>query len=45
VATFGLAYFGDDLPPALVVGYGAASQYAWARTLSAFVAALNNAQL
>ncbi|HZX04463.1 PLP-dependent aminotransferase family protein [Kribbella sp.] len=45
VVTFGLSHFGTGLPPALVLGYGAAPQHAWARTLSALVGALRSAHL
>ncbi|WP_433167163.1 PLP-dependent aminotransferase family protein [Kribbella sp. CA-247076] len=40
VVTFGLSHFGADLPPALVLGYGAPSQHAWPGTLAALVEAL-----
>ncbi|MGW6278002.1 MocR-like pyridoxine biosynthesis transcription factor PdxR [Kribbella sp. NPDC055071] len=43
VTTFGLSHFGAGLPPALVIGYGAPPQHAWARTLSAFIEALQSA--
>ncbi|GAB2657971.1 MocR-like pyridoxine biosynthesis transcription factor PdxR [Kribbella swartbergensis] len=41
VVTFGMSRFGSGLPPALVLGYGAPAQHAWAGTLAALAAALS----
>ncbi|MEU4193642.1 PLP-dependent aminotransferase family protein [Kribbella sp. NPDC026611] len=45
VETFGLSHFGAGLPPALVLGYGAQPQHAWAPALSALAAGLRSAHL
>jgi len=40
ITTDGMSRFGAGLPPALVLGYGAPAQHAWAGTLAALVEAL-----
>ncbi|MEU4393858.1 hypothetical protein [Kribbella sp. NPDC023855] len=40
IATFGMSRFGPDLPPALILGYGAPPQHTWPQTLTALLRAL-----